>query len=202
LRTDFIPPVCTGNSLTGVGTTCLLMDFNGNLEEVVSMCGDIVFRLVEDGGCFVIDRSSKGDSIDCGFAVENKAAVMVVLSSWSCYCLDDRCRGDDPFSWQITPPGCICVKWHNKSETVWAVEIVASQHAIFLKVGMEIGRYSTTQNIVRCVIEVSFADRSTELPHIRYFVRIGDVSRVELSSYRRIVDVYTDARAFCKCVTF
>jgi hypothetical protein len=81
LGVDFIRLGCTGTALIRVGTTCLLMAFDRDLGEVVSMGGDTLFRLVEDGGLFTIDRSSKRDSIECGIAVENTAAIMVVLSS-------------------------------------------------------------------------------------------------------------------------
>jgi hypothetical protein len=50
LRLNFIWPGCTGTTLIRVGTTCLLMAFNRDLGEVVSMGGDTLFRLVEDGG--------------------------------------------------------------------------------------------------------------------------------------------------------
>jgi hypothetical protein len=82
LRIDCIRPGFTGTSLTGVGTTCLLMDFNGDLGEVVSMWGDTLLRLVEDGRLFTIDRSSMGGSSDCRIAVKNNAAIMIVLSSY------------------------------------------------------------------------------------------------------------------------
>jgi hypothetical protein len=58
------------------------MAFNRDLGEVVSIGVDTLFRLVEDGGLFTIDRSSNRDSTNCGIAVENTAAVTVVVSSY------------------------------------------------------------------------------------------------------------------------
>jgi hypothetical protein len=151
----------------------MLMDFNGDLEEVVSMWGDTLFRLVEDGGLFLIDRSSKGDSSDCCIAVENKAAVMVVLSSYV------RMIGVGVmtrFPGRLRHQGAFDTNGTIKVEKIGLLGFVASGLAKFLKVGMESGRYSATQNIVRCVIVVSLSDGSTELPHIMYSVRNEDVS--------------------------
>jgi hypothetical protein len=80
------------------------MAFDKDLEKMVFMKGVWVFRHVEDGGLFTIDRLSMRDPIIRGNAVENKAAVIIVISLYVrtirfevMTCLPGRCGHQGAF---------------------------------------------------------------------------------------------------------
>jgi hypothetical protein len=122
------------------------------------MMGVWVFRLVDDKGVFTIAGSSIRDPIGSSSAVVKRAASTVVLSS---YVRTIGVRVMTRLPSRLVHQGAFVSIGTIKSETNRAVWVMASKLVQYKKEVMKFGRYTTTQNIIRCTVMVPFADGST-----------------------------------------